>query len=86
DLQFDSCRNRDGWRDGRRDGALILTLAHLLDGDPVLQRGQDIKLLYRLLDSLALGGGLNGAEAFRTMTKNIDTPAGHLVAPSVSAG
>ena len=56
-------------------GALILTLAHLLDGNPVLPLGRNIKSPGRYLYGFLGIGGLDGPKVFRTLADNIDTPA-----------
>ena len=57
---------------------LVLILAHLLDGDPVLSFGRNIKSLGRYLYGFLCIGSLNRAEMFGTLADNIDAPAGHL--------
>ena len=85
--QSASDRARPGsvlFRDARRScslghrKALVLTLAHLLDGNPVLQFGRNIKLPSRYLFGFLCIGSLNRAETFGAMTNYIDTPASHL--------
>jgi hypothetical protein len=55
---------------------LILAL-DLLDNDPVLPFGRNIKFLSRYLYGFLLVGSLNRAKTFGAMPEDIDTPAGH---------
>jgi hypothetical protein len=66
------------WPGVRKQFPSILVLAHLLDGNPVLSFGWNIKLLGRFLDGFLCLGSLNGAEVFGPLANNIDAPAGHL--------
>ena len=54
----------------------ILVLAHLLDGNPVLSFGRNIKLLGRFLDSLLLIGSLDSTETLVALADYIDAPTG----------
>jgi hypothetical protein len=62
----------------RRRFGLFLTLAHFLDGNPILPLGRNIKFLGRFLDSLFLVRSFNRTETFGALPDYIDTPAGHL--------
>ena len=57
---------------------LILTLTHLLDNNPVLPFGRNIKFLSRYHYCFVCIGSLNRAETFGAMPEDIDTPASHL--------
>jgi hypothetical protein len=59
--------------------SLILALAHLLDGNPVLACGRNIKLLGRFLDGFPLGGGFDSPEVFGALADYIDAPTGHFI-------
>jgi hypothetical protein len=56
---------------------LILTLAHLLDGNPLLPLGRNIKFFGRYLYGFLCIGGLDGPKVFRTLADYIETLAGH---------
>jgi hypothetical protein len=58
--------------------ALILALAHLFDGNPVLSFGRNIKFLSRYLYGFVCIGSLNRAKTFGAMPEDIDTPTSHL--------
>jgi hypothetical protein len=53
-------------------------LAHLLDGNPVLSFGRNLKSLGRYLYGFLCIGRLDGPKMFRTLADDIDTPARHL--------
>jgi hypothetical protein len=52
---------------------LVLALAQLLDNDPVLPFGRNIKFLSRYLYGFLFVGSLNRAETFGAMPEDIDT-------------
>ena len=62
--------------------SLILALAHLLDGNPVLPLGRNIKLLGRFLYSILFVGCFNGAEMFGATADYIDAPTGRRGPPT----
>ena len=57
--------------------SLILAFAHLLNGNPVLAFGRNIKFLGRYLYGFLCICGLNRAEMFSATADYIDTPARH---------
>jgi hypothetical protein len=59
---------------------LVLILAHLLDGDPVLSFGRNIKFLSRYLYGFVCIGGLDGPKVF---VDDIDAPARHHIASQI---
>jgi hypothetical protein len=59
---------------------LVLILAHLLDGDPVLSFGRNIKFLSRYLYGFVCIGGLDGPKVF---ADDIDAPARHHIASQI---
>jgi hypothetical protein len=56
---------------------LQVSLAQLLDNNPILTLRRDIKLLRGLLDGLLLVGGLNHAWMLGSASDDIDAPVGH---------
>jgi hypothetical protein len=62
---------------------LVLILAHLLDGDPVLSFGRNIKFLSRYLYGFVCIGGLDGPKVFRALADDIDAPARHHIASQI---
>ena len=52
---------------------LVLTLAHLLDGNPVLPLGRNIKFLSRYLYGFGCIGCLNRSEMFSPSADYINT-------------
>ena len=58
---------------------LIFAFAHLLDGNPVLAFGGNIKSLGRFRDRFLLGGGFDGPEVFGALADYTDAPTGHFI-------
>ena len=61
--------------------SLILALAHLLDGNPVLSFGRNIKFLGRYLYGFLCICSLYCAEMFSATADYIDAPTGHRSQP-----
>jgi hypothetical protein len=62
---------------GKRSRGLIAVLVELLDGNPVLSLGRNIKFLTRYLYGFVCIGGLDGPKVFSALEDDVYTPARH---------